>query len=187
MSIVTREGKGSRLTTQEMDGNFNYLYTASLGGGYEEVIVNISSADILSMGTTPIELLPAIGVNKYYDIDIIVFEMNLSNYSLGGDTADFLKLDYNGADITHVISSKLIQSYEPCILVIKNFYQKSTVNIVSGPFGDLAGAVVEPNSVIYPQVAVNNITLSTVDETNPTDGTDTMRAIIKYKVRTFGE
>jgi hypothetical protein len=47
MSIVTREGKGSRLTTQEMDGNFTYLeglaQSGSMGPGYKEFIALLST------------------------------------------------------------------------------------------------------------------------------------------------
>ncbi len=53
MAIVTRSGKGSPLTTTEMDGNFTYLEELSSGGGSPSIArpYKVYSA-ILSQGLT---------------------------------------------------------------------------------------------------------------------------------------
>jgi hypothetical protein len=63
----------SKTVTDALDTRVTTLEQNPGGGGsdYTETIVNISSAQILAMGTTPIELLPAPGVGKYYEFDII--------------------------------------------------------------------------------------------------------------------
>jgi hypothetical protein len=181
MSIVTREEKGSRLTIQEMDGNFNYLYTASLGGGYEEVIVNISSAQILAMGDTPIELLPAPGENKYYDIEKIVFEYT------------FNSIPYEGARFI-----RMVGGYESSWLSGEFYFDLSNGVLIHNSHGDIHKYDSQSDSQIIITRKSNSInesiSLQAGDEdglefsaSNPTNGDGALRAIIKYKVRTFGE
>lgn len=56
--------------------------------GYTRKIVDLSSVQLLSLGTSPVELLPAPGVDKYYDIDKIVveFKHGTTPYKLNGVT-----------------------------------------------------------------------------------------------------
>ena len=158
--------------------------SSTIGGGSEwiETIVNISSSQILNMGTTPIELLPAPGVNKYYDIEQIAFE-----YTYG--TTPYSGIQY----ITYagrLINSDLIQAEENRVLtILPNVSYSAARSFNNGETTNLINIIESFNRINDPIVISSSIfvNLSGFEEANPTDGDGTMRAIIKYKVRTFGE
>jgi hypothetical protein len=56
MSLVTRQGKGSKLTIQEMDGNLTYLEQLASGQNFTDPREYI--LDKISISTNPIQLLP---------------------------------------------------------------------------------------------------------------------------------
>jgi len=144
---------------------------SAIGGNeYQTAIVNISSAQILNMNGDPgnnIELLPAPGVNKYYQVDNIILEYNLgtleyntiSTYFLisGGGfinqrvLTDFIKVSFSNVQII----------YPSANFVDSSFVYVNTMEIINEPFTFKGDSV--------------------------TGGDGTIRAIIKYKVRTFGE
>jgi len=76
MPLVTREGKGSKLTVQEMDGNLLYLDDKANISGYTKASYTISPGDLLSLSTRPVKLLVAI--NGFYDIN---FSMSYIRYN----------------------------------------------------------------------------------------------------------
>jgi hypothetical protein len=51
MSLITRQGKGSKLTIQEMDGNLEYLEGLAQGGGTIPVETVYPTTDALKAGT----------------------------------------------------------------------------------------------------------------------------------------
>jgi hypothetical protein len=142
---------------------------------YQTTIVNISSSQILNMGTTPIELLPAAGVNKYYDIENIILEY-IPNTISYNTTSGFVRLYYG--NLNAAISSKIVGSDNRYIALITDLKNRS--NVSDDTF------IPEAVDILYGGEA-DGILALTSDNGNPTNGNGTMRAIIKYKVRTFGE
>jgi hypothetical protein len=125
------------------------------------------------MGTTPIELLPAPGVNKYYDIEQITFEYTYGTTNYNVPDSDFIRLsDYS--TINFSITERVISNEENTITIVKDFYsvQDGIIDVVFQGITTVSlnkGLYIEPTSG------------------NPTNGDGTLRAIIKYKIKTFGE
>ena len=158
--------------------------SSTIGGGSEwiETIVNISSSQILNMGTTPIELLPASGENKYYDIESIILESNQPQYDLGG-VNDFIKVTMGFIELT--ISRELLEANGlPRVTVLRNFLVQSQGTWGNYPTLDTYYRTNNHDSI---QTNVNMILFLTENPTNPENCNGTLRAIIKYKVKTFGE
>lgn len=147
--------------------NTNTEDIASMSGGsdYTETIVNISSAEILAMGTSPVELLPAAGVNSYYDLEKIVLEY--THVTTAYTLLDLIGV-YGNVTTYGLIYDNLISSSED-------------MSYLFTPIGasDNTGAG-------YAEKMNKNIVLSTVTSTNPEDGDGTIRVIIYHKTRTFG-
>lgn len=119
-------------------------------------VVNISSAQILAMGTSPIQLLPAAGANNYYDWKLI--------------------LESTGSDYT--LAANLSIDCQP--------YGNGLVEITPYLITDTVNQTFEINSATQSQPLNQSINLTTVGAVDPTGGTGTIRAIITYTVRTFG-
>lgn len=146
----------------------------SVGGSeYTETIVDISSAQILAMGDTPIELLPAAGVGKYYDINEIIIEYTYNGTPYTASNTPYLNVNGGSAysNIKDILLSTDTNAY-----IIKEF---------SIPSSPVSPGVQE----MKPQKhELNTNCQLTVGggPGNPTGGDGTIRAIIRYKVRTFG-
>ena len=140
-------------------------------GGFEyaETIVNISSAQILAMGTTPIELLPAPGVGKYYDIDKITFEYthNTTAYTYSSYLYVYGQTEYG------VVTSLITDPNDKVWILRPN----GTTPPVDG---------VENYSFGYGEQLNNSVTIGTWDASNPTLGDGTLRVKVYYKTITFG-
>jgi len=141
--------------------------------GYTETIVTISSAQILAMGTTPIELLPAPGAGKYYDIEKIVLEY------------------------THVSTSYTLNGKIPCVKDGQNY---GTITFNGGMFNEgvntyailkgdfITNVNADPNGKVvnYYNIENNNLVLTTFDAGEFTLGDGTLRVKIYHKTITFG-
>lgn len=126
--------------------------------GVKTEIVEISSAEILTIGTTPITLLPAPGAGKYYDIESIIEEFTFGTiqYSLAGDTLEIT----NGGFIWQNTSVILAEENVAAILVRTDNKD-----------------IVKMNQAVF---------ISTTGGDDPTLGDGTLRIILKYKLKTFG-
>ena len=132
-------------------------------------IVNISSAQILAMGSSPIELLPAPGAGKYYSIDKVVLEY--THISSGYTLADLLTLSQTSSYLTILSAAIITNSGNRAMVTTKGVGSLDLVNEAAlSEISDINTA----------------ITLGTYGNSNPTLGNGTMRAIITYTVRTFG-
>lgn len=130
--------------------------------GYTETIVNISSAQILAMGTTPIELLPAAGANSYYDIDKVILEYTHVTTAYDDSLISYVILR-NGSQYTSSVNSGFISN-------ASNKGQRLS-------FIGLEVDYISLNS---------NLTLGTDNDLNPTLGNGTIRVKIYHKTITFG-
>lgn len=137
---------------------------------YDIATVNITSADILSMGTTPIELLPAPGANNYYDIQYIILEF----------TKNSTQYVYTDAPVIWIGSSEFAILDEN---LIKGLASYKMVKVTPGPLAvNIDGnATWSANYLLDSNVYINSL-----NGANPTTGNGTMRAIICYRTVEFG-
>jgi hypothetical protein len=135
------------------------------GSDYTETIVNISSAQILAMGTSPIELLPAAGAGKYYDIDKVVIEYTHVSTAY---TSNYIMLINDGGNPLSYSQFSNSNSFVELTL------NQTFVDVVEG--------------VGLSQMNTLNqaLVLTTYDGVSPTLGDGTMRVKIYHKTITFG-
>jgi len=140
----------------------DYIYTE----------VTASSAEILAMGSSGIELLAAPGANKYYDIPKIHLEYthNTTAYTLADPV-----LYFYGAFMGNIDKEILTTASSKVILLDGNSSVK--INAVE----DIPYHIVPDNGGINQPVQIY-----TWAGTNPTLGDGTILAKIWYKVKTFG-
>jgi hypothetical protein len=119
-------------------------------------VVDVSSAEILTMGTTPVELLPSPGAGKYYEIESI-----LTKYTHVTTAYDFLSA------LSFLFGGNAIAFIEQMINIASNSVKKSLETTLTASL---------LNSSFY---------LSTQDSSDPILGDGTLQVIIKYKVNTF--
>lgn len=143
--------------------------------------VAISSAELLACGGAQKELLPAPAANTYYEIENIRLEF------------DYGTVQYQSTTATHLVINDQGRVPSQTISVIKAF---GGGGLIGG--NDNAVVVLKPQSQSYydavntftfaeaTSLGTGNVSLGTNDNDNPILGDGTMRAIIRYKVRTFG-
>jgi hypothetical protein len=134
------------------------------GSDYTETIVNITSAQILAIGTTPVTLLPAPGSGMYYDIDKVIIEYthNTNAYT----SSDYLMM--LGVDAAYAYP------HPNLITSAKNMVVKFSPSLTTG-----LGAV-------YADEINTSVSLTTEAASNPTLGDGTLRVKIYHKTITFG-
>ena len=162
MPLTTRQGKGAKLTIQEMDNNLTYLEDLAEAGGYSYTEISISSAQILNSGSIAVELLAQPGANKYYVWNgTFEYTYGTIQYSHSGN----IYIGGNGNKHGQVIASAMITQ------------AKNTAASFSstGYYGGL-GTIADLNeSVILKSVSLN-----------PTFGDGTIKIKLYYKIVTFG-
>ena len=168
MPLITRTDKGSPLSIAEMDGNLDYCSP----GTYVEV--DISSAEILAMGTTPIELLPAPGVGKYYEYKgSIEYTRGTAGYQFNS-SQDLLAI--------------LIESQYAGTFIQPLFLTGIDTPIISF-FNNTSPQGLAPNGLEIENVYTDTnsrVVMTTFSGVDLTLGDGTMKAKIWYKLRTVG-
>jgi hypothetical protein len=180
--VPTRELKSSRSNSKtEVYTIEDIAETVGGGSDYTETIVNITPTEttysdgrplfnsgILSMGTTPIELLPVIDDNlRYYEVDKVIIEF--TNGSVEYSFANLLELDYSSNWYVS-IEPTLITSNEKKIYIIKDLNRHQSFEFIQ----------TYPSSISY-----QGLWLGT-QSGNPTGGDGTLRVKIYHKTITFG-
>lgn len=138
-------------------------------------IVNVSSDQILQMGTTPIELLPIVGDRKYYAVESVAVEFtdNGTPYTIGTGANPYIFISLNAT--------------------ANMFLQKAFITTSGNKafhFTHFEGGLDTTNSLNfqYSGTAENkSLQFKTWGNVNPTLGNGTLRLIIIYSIRTFGE
>ena len=140
-----------------------------------EKVVDITSEDLLTMGTNPIELLPAPDINKYYHINKFIFECSqvttpytlsdlpcvyIEGFAINLPT-DLLTTGMGNGNVAFVLNSNSNISKTPA-----DYYNSIPMQFAVGG---------------------SSVTLGTYGETDPVDGDGTLRVKIYYTIRTFGE
>ena len=133
--------------------------------------VDITSAQILAIGTSPIEPLPAAGANQYYDVDKLILEHTLSiDENLYSNSE--LSIISNGSVIAQTNVSFLGADENTVAIVPVTLLQNNATD-----------GIVEVGGL---GIINRNLRLGTPDDTNPTGGDGTLKVKIWYTVRTFG-
>jgi hypothetical protein len=150
------------------NGSINNLVVES--NATQTTTINISSAQILNMGSNPVELLPAPDTNKYYDIEKIIIEASqvTTAYVYGAE----LPCIYIGGVALNLDQQKLNCSNPKAVQIVRD------MNLTQ-----LGAADYYKMGVIDLE---NPVTLSTYNGTNPTNGDGTFRVKITYSILTFG-
>lgn len=151
----------------EQTGSVNSSEVANPYPAPTTTVVNISSAQILAMGTTPIELLPAPGVGMYYDIETVVIEFTP------------LTTPYTTTSSQMYITQSNDMAYFPTL--IGNVINSQLI---------IPRSLIVFDGVTYSSTYIpdqnSEVKLWNYDGDNPTLGDGTLRAIITYTIRTFG-
>ena len=148
------------------------LVTAANEGSVP-TIVEVSSAQILAMGTTPIELLAAPGAGKYFDIDKVIIEYlhNGTAYTVPSSPTFYL----DGAFDAYI--DKIILTSASNSVATVNANSRNTITVGSG-----SGSV----KIVYNRDILNsNLIMGTTNGDNPTLGNGTIRVKIYSKTVTF--
>ena len=170
---ITNPQNGDTLIDLSGNGeytNVNLEEAVQQAVGYAETIVNISSAQILAMGSTPIELLPAAGVGKYYDINKMLFEFTYGNtvYAIDGVDPEYIIFPGAASGAVANISPDVIISPNNYYLIINNTFLDSNLQL-QGNY-----ALDQP------------LTMTTGNGQNFINGDGTLRIKIYHKTITFG-
>jgi hypothetical protein len=135
---------------------------------YDYVSVPISSAQILSMGTSPIPLLAAPGVGFYYDIPKVILEYThiSTTYTYPGGSK---RLGIGYAQ-TAVINNDLLTNTNNRVCIIEPTKHQ-----------------IEGSNTLHDTIELNQaLSFSTDNFSNPATGNGTILAKIWYKIRSFG-
>jgi hypothetical protein len=135
---------------------------------YDYVSVPISSAQILSMGTSPISLLAAPGVGFYYDIPKVILEYThiSTAYTYPGG-AKRLGIGYAQSA---VINADLLSDTNNRVCIIEPTKHQ-----------------IEGSNTIHNTIELNRaLSFSTDNFSDPATGNGTILAKIWYKIRSFG-
>ncbi len=142
----------------------------TVGSGYTETIVNISSAQILAMGDTPIELLAAPTAGTYYEYyGFLEYSHNTTAYTFNDQIVIGNSSTYGGC---YCHSSLITNSAN------RVFQFDST------PEGQEPQGV--SLNVAYPIPTGEAVKIFTYNGNNPTLGDGTLRVKIYHKTITFG-
>lgn len=162
----------------EQCGSVNSSEVANPYPAPTTVEVDITSAQILNMGSSPIELLPAAGAGKYYEFKIILEFTNCDTYT--GNSC--LYIDNGGGDCY-----KAFYDWNEVAVNVAEIHSHELGNIdVSDPDVGAASYLVKRIGRLTNTRINKPLTLTTWDLADPTLGTGTIRAIITYTTRTFG-
>lgn len=133
---------------------------------YEEI--DISSSQILTLGTSRVELLPTLSGNKYYDVGKII-------------------LEYKHVTTPYSLSDLYIQTYGQTNIFFIKFLIFNAENKIA--IGSMAGGgyIESADAVKYSNTEdINkNLELGTYFNSNPTGGDGTLKAKIWYNIHTF--
>lgn len=141
---------------------------------YTETIVNITSAQILAMDSTPIELLPVPAAGTYYDSVIIKLEFYPGNVNFVSAETKFYTL--NGSNSYELSLGALKDGYEAYWVVDCN---QADVIFSTGAEGTTSRMGFTENYPAYSQIGL-------FCAGNIATGNGTGKATIIYTVRTFG-
>jgi hypothetical protein len=132
-----------------------------------ETTVSFSPAQLLTMGT-PLEILPAPGVDKYYEYEITMFNTNAGTIRMADTTPLWIGSNGIGTYIPHQFSPSIKKIFRISSKNQINFLD--TVNEVATAWGINDNEAVQFGTLTY---------------SNPTQATAEITFEVKYKVLLF--
>ena len=166
----------SLVTKGYVDTGTSSIWSSINNNAYQYTEVNISSAQLLDIGATPVTLLSAPGSNKYYDFDKIIFE-----FTYGGVAYNSLAKQFIIGYATPTIKIAYIDLAQ---LVSQTTNRISIVEPTKPDVFDIGGSVLVNTHI---SVELNEaLIFTTIGAENLTTGTGIMKVKIWYKVRNFG-
>jgi len=151
--------------------NESAIAALEANSGYTYTEVSISSAEILGMGGSPVEILPPTGnLNKYYQYQMLVeFTYGTVGYDFALQSAEPCLSTLSGSLLT-VLGSALFDAPG-------NTVGSASNNSVNGTTANISQELLATTEGVY---------LTTESEDDATVGDGTLLVKIWYKVRTFG-
>lgn len=153
----------------KLNNSYQEYYTIGDITGTQTTTVNISSAQILAMGATPVQLLSDPTGLTYYDIDSITIE-----YTKG--STGYTLLAGNNVAVNYGNTYKRMKSG----FIGNDTYATAFIKDLMDNYDT------DASYVDYVYNGVTGVYLTTWTGASPTLGDGTLRAIITYTVRTFG-
>lgn len=146
--------------------------------GYTYTEVEVSSAEILALQSSPKSLLPVAGAGKYYDISQVILEYTHIATAYTTTAKDMLTVTDSNSYRESLIDAVLLEETENIAVIIDlkdniNFYNQATTTYFASK-----------NTSGY--TVLNNDLILGYDGTNPTLGDGTLLVKIWYKIKTFG-
>lgn len=131
--------------------------------------VDITSSEILSLGTSRVELLPTLTSDKYYDVGKII-------------------LEYTHVTTPYSLSSLYVQTFGQTNIFFLKYFIEYTQNKIA--VGSMAGGgyIDSAENIKYSNSEDTNkkLELGTYNNINPTVGDGTLKVKIWYNIHTFG-
>lgn len=146
----------------------NPLYT------YNQRVIDYGSAQILNLGSSPVELLPTPGIAEYYVIDRIQMEYSFRSIPYVFPTSPTFYLD--GCFDSYIDKTLLTSSTNTVCVINGNL--RNTITVGSG-----SGSV---KIITNKDILGSNLIMGTTNGDNPINGDGTLRVKIYYKTERFG-
>ena len=140
---------------------------------FTTVVRRITSAQIKTMGTRAITLLPAPGANKYYVVNRVTLEYTFKTIPYIFPVSPVFYLD--GCFDSYIDKTLLTSSTNTVATISGNLRNTYNVGTASG------STFVKTNK----DVLNSSLIMSTNSSDDPTLGDGTMNVIIEYKIVTF--
>ena len=156
---------------------------------FEYTEVDISSAQLLALGTTAIQLLPAPGANNYYTgyIDF-EFTYGTTQYSVVDQTGILIVYSsgvFQNDRISGLLSVALLLDNDNVIVSMPMNRFPADAGVVGGGAA-LDQPVLVPHVLNDQPLKIQSFQGSFAGTQNPTLGDGTLKAKIYYKVKSFG-
>lgn len=168
----------SNITSEVLQNQIDDLKTQVDSLELLSTTVTITSAQILDLGNTPVELLPDPGTDKYYGIQQILFEMSAGTTAYSGVQQEDVILNVFGG-FYGIVNDALLTAGFNSVATLKESVAQDLIDGVNSYY---------PKTQAHPiNAGQSNVLLTTYSGDNPTLGDGTLRVIISYSIRTFGE
>lgn len=143
----------------------------------------LSSADLLAIGASPVELLPAEGAGSYYEIDWnqtrVEYTSVLTDYTITAQSVLVLKVSGTSINLGVVGQEILDGSYD-----VGYFTPNPNPNVIDVGGGELITAVKGSYMTTNKAISIAGLTSLAVAD-SPTLGDGTLKVIITYRLRTL--
>lgn len=150
----------------------DFAASLTISSEYTEIVVELTSAQILTLGT-PIEILSAPGANKYYIIDRMQLEYTFNSVAYVFPASQTFYFD--GCFDAYVTRTILTGATTSVCVLRANL--RNTITVGSG-----SGSV---QVITNRDVLNSNLVIGTPNGDNPTNGDGTLRIKIYYKIETI--